>query len=333
MGGNSLQPARRGERRDPTDVPARRIGGNAPKSPQPPSHEAHEARVALAPCCVREFLSVALFFRRPAKRKTPGKSPGKSSAANQLTRVSGLPSRSSDAIHRRSRPEAICPESLMASSSPSPVRQGPALLPRQPQSPHPGRPSRSEPLAGPDTSGVPIVPTRTGPSSAATKSRGLWGDPRHGSPHPRPRCTRRGPGKNFRLRKATARRWVPGMLRPANPEHHPFHYSSLVYPRYVSIRLTQYSTVARIRPTRNAACPRWKTLPGPNTHGIMRADFSPTWKRCGFVATTRSARCYEREGSVTRKDGTPHPLVRTRPIRFPNRHNNRIVTGSLPDGE
>ena len=240
MGGNPLEPARRGQRRDPTDVPARRIGGNAPKSFPPPSHEAHEVRVVMTPCCVREFLSVALFFRRPAKRKTPGKSPGKSSVANQLTRVSGLPSRFSDAIHRRSRPEAICPESLMASSSPSPVRQGPALLPRQPQSPHPGRPSRSEPLAGPDTSGVPIVPTRTGPSSAATKSPGLWGDPRHGSPHPRPRYTRRGPGKSFRLRKAIARRWVPGMLRPANPEHHPFHYSSLVYPRYVSIRLTQY---------------------------------------------------------------------------------------------
>src|SRR5262249_47306562 len=86
---------------------------------------------------------------------------------------------------------------------------------------------------GPDTSGAPTVQTRIGRSSAAEKSRGPSADPHHESPHPRPRYTPRGLAKNSLRHRVTARRWERDTPRLANPEHHPFRYSSFLHPRLV----------------------------------------------------------------------------------------------------
>ncbi len=95
---------------------------------------------------------------------------------------------------------------------------------------HRCRSCRPAPSGLPGIAGAPIDRTRTGRPSAVTRLRELWGGPRLGSPHPRPRCRRHVLAKNFRRRKATARRSATSKPLLSNPGHQSFHCSSSVNP-------------------------------------------------------------------------------------------------------
>ncbi len=259
---NSLESTRSAET-DPTRLRGDRRGIVLAAAPVDARHEVRRAGVVMTPTCVSEFLSATLSFPRHTQRKTPGKSPGKVSTVLRLNLVSETRSCSSGSATHRDANRFVL-KSFKASSSPSPVPWEPARPPRQPRQrrqPHPVPPSHCERSAGPNTSGAPTVRTKTGPSSAAMRSREPWDDPRRGSPHPRPQYRRPGPGKNFHRHRATARQWERDTPRHANPEHQPFHYSSFVNPQFVPIE-SDSSPAARIRRTCKCLPQQWKTLLG-----------------------------------------------------------------------